>query len=93
LASLADELKSLIGQDVVLDTHTSFVYIGKLESIGDHFLTLTDVDVFDSSETKTRKEVYVYETRKYGIKRNRSRCSVKIAEVVSLSRLEDVVEF
>jgi small nuclear ribonucleoprotein (snRNP)-like protein len=93
MASLADELKAMIGHDVVLDTRTSFVYIGKLESIGEHLLTLTDVDVYDSSETQTRKEVYVYETRKYGIKRNRSRCSVRISEVISLSRLEDVVEF
>ena len=93
MSSLADELKAHIGHDIVLDTRTSFVYIGKLESIGEHFLTLTDVDVYDTSETQTRKEVYVYETRKYGIKRNRARCSVRITEVVSLSRLEDVVEF
>ena len=93
MASLADELQGMIGRDVVLDTRTPFVYIGKLDSVGEHFLTLVDVDVYDTSETKTRKEVYVYETRKYGVKRNRTRCSVRICEVVSLSRLEDVVEF
>ena len=93
MSSLADELKAHTGQDVVIDTRTPFVYIGKLESVGEHLITLTDVDVYDTSETQTRKEVYVYETRKYGIKRNRARCSVRIVEVVSLSRLEDVVEF
>jgi small nuclear ribonucleoprotein (snRNP)-like protein len=91
--ALADELKALIGHEVVLDTRSPFVYIGRLESVGDHFLTLGDVDVYDSSETQTRKEVYVFESRKYGLKRNRARCLVKIADVISLSRLEDVVEF
>ena len=93
MPSLAEELKSLIGHEVVLDTRSPFVYIGKLEAVGDHFLTMADVDVYDSSETHTRKEVYAFESRKYGIKRNRARCLVKVADVISLSRLEDIVEF
>lgn len=93
MSTLADELKDMIGQDVVLDTRTPMVYIGKLESVGEHLITLVDVDVFDTSETNTRKEVYIHETRKYGIKRNRARVSVRIAEVISLSRIEDIVEF
>ncbi len=93
MASLADELKDMIGREVVLDTRGSFVYIGTLDSVGEHILSLSNVDVYDASETQTRKEVYVFETRKYGIKRNRAKCSVRIAEVISLSRLEDVVEF
>jgi len=72
----ADELKEYVGQEVVIDTKSSMVYLGTLEKIGAYYVTMTGCDVHDASEGQTRKEVYIHDARKYGIKRNRERVEV-----------------
>ena len=83
----------LLGQEVVLDTASQFVYLGTLKRAGDSFLELEDADVHDSSESPTSKEVYVIDARKYGVHKNRKNVFVRSALVVSLSRLSDVIEY
>jgi len=93
MTSEADELKDYIGKQVVIDTKSPIVFIGTLDRIGEYFITLTQVDVYDSSEGSSRKEVYIHEARKYGIRRNRERVEVRKSEVISISRLEDIVQY
>ncbi len=88
-----EALKGFVGREVVLDTRGPLVYLGRLERVDAHFYALADVDVHDMSEGQTTKERYVLESRKHGIKRNRAAVLVRKAEVVSLSRLEDVIEY
>ncbi len=88
-----DLLEEYIGREVVLDARAPIVYIGRLERADAHFFVLADVDVHDLLQGGSTKEKYVLETRKHGIRKNRHRVLVRRDEVVSLSRLEDVVEY
>lgn len=87
------ELKRFIGKNVVLDTNTPIVYIGRLESVSEKFIALKDVDVHDTAGGGSTKEVYCIDTRKYGVKKNRNFALVGRNAVISISLLEDVVEY
>lgn len=78
---------------VIVDTSSSYLYIGTLSSVGDHFIVLRDVDVHDRAETPTTKEKYVLEARRFGVKPNRKEVSVRKAVIMSLSLLDDVIEY
>ena len=83
----------LIGQIVVLDTPTQFVYIGRLAGAGAEFIELQDADVHDSAQSPSPNEIYIIDARKYGVKKNRVRVFVRYEQIVSVSRLEDVIEY
>lgn len=87
------ELKRFTGKNVVLDTNTPLIYIGRLESASDKFIALKDVDVHDTSRSGSTKEVYCIDARKYGVKKNRNFTLVSRNAVISISLLEDVVEY
>ena len=93
MTSESKELKEYVGKEVVIDTKSTMVYLGKLRSIGESFITLVDADVYDSSEGASRKEVYIHQARKFGIRRNRQRVEVRKSEMMSISLLSDVVEY
>jgi len=80
-----------VGQVVVVDTDSQYVYIGTLASVLDNFLEMKDVDVHDRGEGLSTKEKYVMEVRRFGVKPNRREVSVRKSTIVSLSRLEDVL--
>ncbi len=83
----------LLGQVVVVDTDSKFVYIGTLARVEDHFVVLADVDAHDSDETTSTKEQYVMECRRFGVKANRKEISVRKALIVSVSKLDDVITY
>ena len=83
----------LVGQVVVVDTSSPFVYLGTLVKVDEHFLVLKDVDAHDRSEGPSTKEQYVMDTKRFGVKANRKEVSVRKAAVVSVSRLDDVITF
>lgn len=89
--SQGEELLPFLGQNVVLDTRGELLYIGRLEHVGEWFLTLADADVHDLSESRTRKDVYLIEAARFGVKKNRHQVMVRSREVVSLSTLEQVI--
>jgi small nuclear ribonucleoprotein (snRNP)-like protein len=85
-------IEEFIGQKVVVDLRDRFVCIGTLQSVDDHFLELRNADLHDLSDTDTTREIYVAESQATGIKRNRKRVLVDRADMIAVSRLEDVVD-
>ena len=82
------------GQNVVVDTRSPHItFLGRLEEIAEGGLLLRDADVHDADQSRTPREVYVMETHKHGVKVNRKEVLVRLEEVVSVSRLEDVVVY
>ena len=90
---LFGDLKDLIGQDVVVDTKTSLIFVGKLEKVTNSTFVLSDVDVHGLLETQTTREVYLIDTKRLGIRKNRERVHILTREVVSISRLADITEY
>lgn len=85
--------QELVGCDVVVDTNGRHVYIGRLKRAGDAALVLEDVDVHDSAQSPTPKEIYIMDAKESGIKKNRRSAIVLARHVVSLSLLEDIIEY
>ena len=81
------------GQNIVVDTRSDFLFIGKLLEVGDYFLTLEDADVHDRRESTTMNEKYILESKKYGVRCNRKRVHIRLREIVGLSRLDDIIEY
>lgn len=92
-AASGSPLAIYAGRDIVVDTSTSFVFIGRLAREDGEYLVLEDVDVHDRSEGQSTNEVYVMDARKYGIKRNRTRANVNKGIVVSVSGLDEVLVY
>lgn len=86
-----DELVAFVDQNVVLDTRGELLYVGKLKAVGEWFLELVDADVHDLMESRTSKELYILDAAKFGVKKNRHSVHVRKVEVVSISRLSDVI--
>lgn len=81
----------LRGQIVVLDPNSQYIYLGTLIGWDALYLHLEDADVHDLRDTKTTREIYLVDARRLGVSSNRKRVMVRIADVVSISVLDDVV--
>jgi hypothetical protein len=86
------ELDALIGQVVVLDLKSSYVCLGTLEAIDPLFFAMADADLHDFRDSSATREVYVYDSARLGIRRNRGRVLVRRDEVVALTRFADIAE-
>ena len=89
----SEEILNFRDQNVVVDTTSHFVFIGRLLECTDYFLTLSDADVHDRRESPSMNEKYIIDARKFGVRRNRQRVLIRLEEVISLSLLEDVIEY
>jgi hypothetical protein len=78
---MKETLQALVGREVVVDTRSPWVYIGKLAA------------VHDSGETSLPKERYWIAACETGIKANRRSVYVNLEYVVSVSPLDDVIKF
>ena len=85
-------IEEFIGQKVVVDLRSTFVCIGTLQSVDDSYFQLKNADLHDLRDTDTSRENYVAASKTTGIKRNRKRVLVVRADVVAISRLDDVVD-
>ncbi len=85
-------LEELLNQKVVVDCASMYVCLGTLLRIDDRFLELKNADIHDLRDTQTSRENYVAASRATGIKRNRKRVFVSRADLVAISRLDDVVD-
>lgn len=86
------ELAALVGQVVVLDLRSQYVCLGTLVEVGALYLTLADADLHDLRDSTATREVYVYDSARLGIRRNRARVQVLRDEVIALARFGDVLE-
>lgn len=85
-------LQEFVGQKVVVDLRSTFVCLGTLAAVDEHYLDVRNADFHDLRDTETTRELYVAESVATGIKRNRKRILVFRSDVVAVSRLEDVVD-
>jgi hypothetical protein len=85
-------LQDFLGQRVVVDMRSTFVCLGTLLRVDEHFLELRNADLHDLHDTDTTRELYIAESHVTGIKRNRKRVVLFRAEVVAITLLEDVVD-
>lgn len=83
--------EEMIGEVVVLDMHSPFVFIGMLTAINTHDVVLSQVDVHDLRDSSTSREVYVHEVRLHGLAPNRKKVFVRSDQIVSVSRLDEVI--
>lgn len=91
--TLENELEELIGREVVLDVKDPHLYIGTLEKVGQSVLVLSEADVHFSGDSLTTTELYLLEAKKNGVRPNRRRVFVMRSDVVSVSRLEDIIDY
>jgi hypothetical protein len=92
-SSLEHELQPLIGQEVVVDVKHSHLYVGTLAKIGNDSIALRDADVHFCGDSQTTSELYLVETRKNGVRPNRTAVYVMRSEVLSVSLLSDIIEY
>jgi hypothetical protein len=81
----------LIGREVVIDVVSQYVYLGCLTGSDDRYLVLEQADVHDLRDATTTRELYVVDSKRFGIRANRERVLVRIAEIVSVSALAEVI--
>ena len=85
-------LDEFIDQKIVLDLRGEYVCLGLLKGVSEHFLDIRNADLHDLRDTETSRENYVAASVATGVKRNRKRVLISRAELVAVSRLEDVVD-
>ena len=85
-------LDEFINHKVVIDLSGPYVCLGTLSRVDELCLELRNADLHDFRDTDTTRENYVAASRTTGIKRNRKRVLLVRAELVAVSRLEDVVD-
>ena len=90
---MKQSLSTYLNKKVVIDTRSSWVYIGILEDISNKCIVLSDVDVHDNDSSQATKEFYVLESKKTGIKSNRHKVYINMDFVVSFSGLDDIKNF
>lgn len=87
------DLEKFLKQKIVLDTRSSWIYIGLLEEVTQYCAVLSEVDVHDNKDTSNSKEFYTVQSKTTGIKVNREQVYVNLDYVVSFSLLEEVRSF
>lgn len=85
-------LESFIGQQVVIDVASPFVFLGRLTELDPKYVVLADADAHDLRDTTTTRDLYTLDAKRHGINVNRRRVLVDRSQLVSVSRLDDVVE-
>ena len=85
-------LSELVGQVVVVDLSSTFVCLGLLAGMDAAYLDLRDADLHDFRDSVATREVYIYDSARLGIRRNRARVLVRRDDVVAVTRFSDVSE-
>ena len=84
------KVSTLIGQVVVLDFRSTYVCLGMLVGFDGDFFELIDADLHDFRDSSATREVYVYDSVRLGIRRNRARVLVRRDEVIAVTRFADI---
>jgi len=84
--------QAFLSHAVVLDTGGPIVYLGTLTHVDEAGFVLENADVHDTRDGHAIKEVYINGVSIHGISPNRRRVLVMPSAVMSISKLDDVVE-
>jgi hypothetical protein len=85
-------LEEMRGQLVVIDFRSPYVCLGTLVNWDDGFLEVADADLHDFRDSQATREIYVYDSARVGIRRNRARVLVCRRDVVAIARFGDILE-
>jgi hypothetical protein len=85
-------LAKLVGQEVVIDLKSQYVCLGMLAGHDAAFLDVADADLHDLRDSTATREIYVYDSMRLGIRRNRARVLIRLDEVVAITRFRDIAE-
>ncbi|MCM8784677.1 MAG: hypothetical protein NC827_00270 [Candidatus Omnitrophica bacterium] len=85
-------MKDYKNEKIVIDTSTSWIYIGTLVDEDESYYYLKDADAFDISETSLSKHEYLMMIKKDGIIPNRKSVKVLKSKVVGISLVKDILE-
>lgn len=88
-----EEVEQMTGETVVVDVKGPFMYIGTLDGVHANSLRLTEVDVHDTRETTTSHDLYLIQSLKTGVRCNRRAVYVLSKQIVSISRLSDIIRY
>jgi len=91
--SEAEGLGALVGEEVVVDVKGRYVYLGTLQGVARDSLVLHDADVHACDDSQSTNEFYVLEAKKNGVRANRKVVFVMRSEILSVSRIQDVVDY
>jgi small nuclear ribonucleoprotein (snRNP)-like protein len=83
--------EQLVGREVAIDVASQYVYLGTLTGGDEKYLVLEQADAHDLRDTNTTRELYVIDSKRLGIRKNRERVLVRVEEIVSISALDDVI--
>jgi hypothetical protein len=90
---LSPLLEGLLGKIVVVDLISSYVCLGTLVGCDALFLELRDADLHDFRDSPATREVYVHDSVRLGIRRNRARVLVRRDQIVAVTRFDDISTF
>jgi hypothetical protein len=85
-------LAELVGQVIVVDFRSPYVCLGTLVGWDVLFLEMANADLHDFRDSTATREIYVYDSARIGVRRNRARVLVLRSEIVAITRLDDVAE-
>ncbi len=88
----ADLIDGFLGLSVVVDLCSPYVCLGNLVAYDRQYLDLRDVDLHDFRDSSATRELYVHDSVRLGIRRNRSRVLIRRDEVVAITRFSDILE-
>jgi hypothetical protein len=89
----SSEILEFRDKEIVLDTDSSLIYIGRLVDATRHFIVLADADVHDRNESSARSEKYLLQCKRFGVRSNRKRVHIRLERVVSFSALKHVIDY
>ena len=72
-------LETLLGKIVVADLISTYVCLGTFVGYDPHFLEIHDADLHDFRDSPATREVYVHDSVRLGIRRNRKRVLIRRA--------------
>jgi small nuclear ribonucleoprotein (snRNP)-like protein len=85
-------LETLIGQIIVVDLKSTYVCLGTLVACDGLYLEMRDADLHDFRDSTATREVYTYDSVRFGIRRNRTRTLIRLDDVVAVSRFDEICE-
>ena len=85
-----DLLAPLAGAVVVVDFDGPWLAFGRLTGLTTAWIELTEADLHDLREGSSSRDVYALETQKLGVRVNRRRVRLPLAQIIAISRLDEV---